>query len=202
MHDRLLRAFQDDAYTISSVYEWIRVFRTERTIVLDGRWAERSRFHHIDSKSLSLFTENTFHSVGALAHELGLFLSTVYDRLVNVLGSSLRHARSVPHLLTEELKAQRISMSIEMLRILQAQELMNFAEGVTGDESLFFLEYSRNRVWRLGNENASERVSQKISTEKHMLTVFCSAIGPLVEEWLSRHDTFNRTYFCEIIIRA
>jgi hypothetical protein len=33
IHHRLLRAFQEDAYTLSSVYEWIRVFKTGRTIV-------------------------------------------------------------------------------------------------------------------------------------------------------------------------
>jgi hypothetical protein len=62
-------------------------------------------------------------------------------------------------LLSEELKAQRITTSIEMLRILQMQEPMNHAGIVIGDESRFFLEYSRKCVWRLGDENASERFS-------------------------------------------
>jgi adenine deaminase len=62
--------------------------------------------------------------------------------------------------LTAELKAQRITTSIEMLRILQTQEPMNVAGVVTGDESWFSLEYFRNRVWTLGDINASEKVSQ------------------------------------------
>jgi AraC-like DNA-binding protein len=145
---------------------------------------------------LSLFAENEFYSVRTLAQELGVSLSTVYDRLVNLFGFSLRHVRPVPYLFTGELKAQGISTSMEMLRILQTQKPMNLAAAITGDESWFFLEYSRNRVWRLGDENVPERVSQKISTRKHMLPVCCSPMGLLVEEWLPEHDMFNSKYFC------
>jgi hypothetical protein len=141
MHDRLIRTFQEDAYTISSVYEWIRAFKRGRTNVLDELRAGRSRFDHIDSKILSLFTENESHGVQTPAQELGVSLSTVSDRLVNVLGFSLRHARLVPHLFTEELKAQRIATSIEMRPILQTQEPVSRGGVVTGDESWFFLEY-------------------------------------------------------------
>jgi hypothetical protein len=163
---------------ISSVYEWIRAFKTGRTSVLGELRAERPRLGHIDSKTVSLFTENGFHGIQTLAQELGVSVSTVYDRWVNVLGFLLEDTPWVPYLLTEQLKAQRIATSIKMLRILRTQEPMNFTRVVTGDESWFFLEYSRNRVWRLGDENASERVSQKISSEKHMLTVFwCTGAG-------------------------
>jgi AraC-like DNA-binding protein len=87
--------------------------------VLDELRVRSPRIDHIDSKSLSLFTENKFHSVRTLAQELGVSLSTVYDRLVTVLGFSLRHARLVLHLLIEELKAQRIATSVEIMLILQ-----------------------------------------------------------------------------------
>jgi hypothetical protein len=55
--------------------------------------------------------------------------------MINVLGFSFPYARGVHHLLTEELKAQRITMSIEMLKILQTQGPMNFAGVVTGGKS-------------------------------------------------------------------
>jgi hypothetical protein len=83
----------------------------------------------------------------------------VHDSLVNVLGLSLRHARWALHLLTEEFKAQWVIPSIKMSRILQNQKPMNFTGVLTGDESWFFLEYSGNCVWRLGNEKAPEMVS-------------------------------------------
>jgi hypothetical protein len=123
---------------ISSVDEWIRAFKIRRTSVLDERPAERPRLDHTESKTLSMFTENKFHSVRTLAQELGVSLSTAYDRLVNVLGFSSWRPRLVPHLLARQLKAERITTSIEMLRILQTRHPMNFAGVVTGDESWFF----------------------------------------------------------------
>jgi hypothetical protein len=116
--------------------------------------------------------------------------------MVDVLGFSLQYARLVPHLLTKELKAQKFSPSIEMVRILENQRPMHPTRAVTRDESEFFLEYPRSRVWRLKDENAPERVSQKINRVKHMLTVFWSTRGPLVGEWLSGYNT----YLCAVII--
>jgi hypothetical protein len=75
------------------------------------------------------------------------------------------------------------------LRILQEQEPTNFARIFTGDESWFFLEYFWNRVWRLGEENTPERVSQKLNIEKHTLTIFWSTMG----RWL-RNDCQNMTH--------
>jgi hypothetical protein len=68
---RPARAFQVDAYAISSVHKWIGTFKTGRISVLDELRAGRPQLDHIDSKILSLFTEDTFHSVRNLAQELG-----------------------------------------------------------------------------------------------------------------------------------
>jgi hypothetical protein len=73
-----------------------------------------------------LFTESEFHSVWTVAQELGIYFSTVYDRLVNVVEFSLRNAQWAPHLITEEIKAERVTTSREMLLSLQNQKLMNF----------------------------------------------------------------------------
>jgi hypothetical protein len=200
IRSRLFRAFQEDADAFSSVYEWIRTFLRGHTNGLDEAQAGRLRHHHIDSRFLSLSIENEFHGVRTLVQELRISLSTVHDRLVNVLGFLLRHAGWIPHLLTQEITAQRATSSMVMLRILQNLKPMTFPGVSTGEESWFFLEYSQNRVWRLGNENAPAKVSQKISAAKHMLTVFWSTTGPLIEEWLPGHGEFNSTYFCKVVI--
>jgi transposase len=119
IHDRLLRAFQQDAYTISSVYEWIRAFKMGRTSVADEHRAGRPRLDHIDCKILPLFKRNESHSVRSLAQELNVSLSTVHAPLTDVLGFSLRHKRWVPDLLTDELKAKRGATSIKMFEILE-----------------------------------------------------------------------------------
>jgi hypothetical protein len=80
-----------------------------------------------------------------------------------------------------------MTASIEILQILEKQEPTNFAGIITGDESWFVLDCSRNHTWRLGDENSPERISQKIGTEKDMSIIFRSARGPLVEDWLPMH---------------
>jgi hypothetical protein len=55
---------------------------------------------------------------------------------------------------------------MKMVEILERQERRDFAGFITEDESWFFFEYFRNPVWTLGNENAPERLSQKM-TRKH-----------------------------------
>jgi hypothetical protein len=199
IHHRLLQAFQEDVYTLSNVYEWIRVFNTWRTIVWDEHRAGRPRLDHIDSNILSLFQESESQSIQSLAQGLNVSLGTVHVRLADVLGFSLRHQRWVRYLLPVEVKATRVATSMKMLEIAEQQERRDFAGIITGDESRFFLEYSRNCVWRLGNENAPELISQKIDTEKHLLTIFWSTTGPLVEHWSPTNALFNSTYFCEVI---
>jgi hypothetical protein len=106
----------------------------------------------------------------------------------------------VPYFLTDELKATRIATSTKTLEILAQQEQKYFTGIIREDESWFLLDYSRNRGSRLGTENAQERISQTIDTEKHMFTIFWSTTGPLVEDWLPTNASFNSTYFCEVIV--
>jgi hypothetical protein len=65
--------------------ECIGGFKRGRRSVLEEARTGRLRLDHIDSKMLSSFTENELHSVRTLAHELGIYLSKVHDRLVNML---------------------------------------------------------------------------------------------------------------------
>jgi histone-lysine N-methyltransferase SETMAR len=39
-----------------------------------------------------------------------------------------------------------------------------------------------------------------MDTEKHILTIFWSTTGPLVEDWLPTNGSFNNTDFCEVIL--
>jgi hypothetical protein len=86
IHQRLLRAFQENAYILSSAYEWIQAFKPGRTIVWNGHRAVRPRLDHIDSKITSVFEESESKSVRSLAQELNVSLSRVHVRLSHVLG--------------------------------------------------------------------------------------------------------------------
>jgi hypothetical protein len=64
---------------------------------------------------------------------------------------------------TGELKAMTIATSMKMLEILEQQEWRYFAGIITGDESWFFLKYSRSGVWRLGDENTRNESHKKLT---------------------------------------
>jgi hypothetical protein len=40
-----------------------------------------------------------------------------------------------------------------------------------------------------------------IDTEKHILTIFVSTRGPLIEDWLPTNASFHRTSICKVIVR-
>jgi hypothetical protein len=86
-HSTLLQTFQGDVYTLSSVHEWIRAFKTGRTSVLDDHRAERSHFNHTDSQILSPFHENEFQSVQTLAEERGFVWAHCMIYWLTPLGS-------------------------------------------------------------------------------------------------------------------
>jgi transposase len=119
IHYRLRRAFQKDAFSLSSVYDWTRAFKSGRTRVLDSHWAGGPRLDHIDSKILSLFQQNEFHSARTLAKELAVSLGIVYSRFTDLLRLSLGYTRHASLFLTKGLNATRVKTSIEPLEILQ-----------------------------------------------------------------------------------
>jgi transcriptional antiterminator len=90
---RLLRAFQGDAYTFSSVYEWIQAFKTGPRIGWDEYRAGRTGLDHVDSRILSVFQESELQSVRSLAQELNVSFNMIHSRLTDVLGSLLPHRR-------------------------------------------------------------------------------------------------------------
>jgi hypothetical protein len=92
IHHRLRGAFQEDVYTLSSVYKWGRAFKTGLKKVLNEHRSGRSRLDHIESKILSLFRQAKFHSVHTLTRALPLSFGTVDTRF----GTDLHKKRSMP----------------------------------------------------------------------------------------------------------
>jgi hypothetical protein len=72
IHSKIVQAFQEDGYTLSSVYEWIRVFKTGSINVLDDARVGRPRLDHIDSKILSVLKQMNFRVFGLLHKSWGL----------------------------------------------------------------------------------------------------------------------------------
>jgi hypothetical protein len=60
---------------------------------------------------------------------------------------------------------------MQRLPKLRAHAYNNWHYLVTGDESWFYYEYVRSRIWTAKDENAPEVADRTIATRKSMLTV-------------------------------
>jgi hypothetical protein len=56
---------------------------------------------------------------------------------------------------------------MKMFEILDQQERRDFVGIITADESWFFLEYSRNRVSRFGNENTRNGSHEELAPKTY-----------------------------------
>jgi hypothetical protein len=63
-----------------------------------------------------------------------------------------------------------------------------------------FIYHFRNHVWWLGAKNAPELIGHKLETEKYMLTMFWSTLGPLFEKCAPTNASCKSTYFSEVIL--
>jgi hypothetical protein len=191
VNSRLLWTFQEDAYRLSSVLTWSELLKQDVHLC----WT-RFGWGGLDSKTLSLFTENKFHPGRTLAQELGIFLSKVHDRLANMLGPSLRYARWVPHSIADELKIQRVTTPIEMFLILQ-----NRSQRILQELSPSMCPGSFSSIPKIGSGDWGTKIIQKRSCRKPSPKSTCSQSSrPLIENWLPDHGPLDNRYFCEIII--
>jgi hypothetical protein len=80
---------------------------------------------------------------------------------------------------------------------LRAHAHNNWHSLVTGDESWFYYEYVRSRIWTARDENAPEVANRTIATRKSMLTVLWNSHGFHVVTMLSPGASLNATWFIE-----
>jgi hypothetical protein len=89
------------------------------------------------------------------------------------IGYTLKASRWIPHALTRELKRTRVTMCVQLLPKLRAHADNNWHYLVSRDESEFYSEYVRSRIWRARDENAREVANRTIAMRINMLTADC-----------------------------
>jgi hypothetical protein len=84
-----------------------------------------------------------------------------------------------------------------MLAALRVQEHDQWYDIVTGDESWFYFEYVRDRLWISSLDNTPDYPNRRIATKKHMLTVFWNPDGFQVVAILPKGVWFNAAWFID-----
>jgi len=197
---RLSMAYGDSAYSLTSVYRWIRLFKCGRTNVEDDERSGRPPIDDLDASIIHVLNHDPFSTVRVIADNLGVSVSTVYRRLTISLGLKSYLCKWVPHFLTEELRQKRLTLAQQLLSDLETEEPFRFQRIITGDESWFYIDYSPTRIWSLSPDNLPQNVSHAIQSQKFMLTVFWGISGPVLIKWLKPGEKFNTTYFINDVI--
>jgi chemotaxis methyl-accepting protein methylase len=74
--------------------------------------------------------------------------------------------------LSEANRSERVLKANLLLEVLQADEVNEFSNTMTGDESWFFLSYESDSMFARIRNEVIPRTSQKIGSEKVIVTIF------------------------------
>ena len=139
-----------------------------------------------------------------LSSESGINAFTVRSILHEDLQLSKKSACWVPCLLNSEHKAQQIEMAQDLKCRHFRQGMAFFKSVVTMDESWvsFFMPEMKSQLvqWLPKGANPPKKAKVQNSTKKLMLVAFFDCDGMMYQHWLSKGQTINSTYYCEVIL--
>jgi hypothetical protein len=120
--------------------------------------------------------------------------------LHDVLKVKKLNLRWIPHSLDDAHKAERVSLSTDLLMLLKENQKTGFANIITSDESWFYFEYSHQSVWVPSRDEVPERIKQKIDTKKCLDSVIWSVNGIHSLLGVPKGTPYNTTFFCNVAI--
>jgi hypothetical protein len=118
IHHELVRTLGAEAIAYRAVTWYLRSakFLAQSEKACDE--ARVAQTDSIDAAILKALTGNPFSSVRELSRLSCLFRSTVYRRLTESLGFTVRHLHCIPHRPSDDQKTIRVPVSRELLRVL------------------------------------------------------------------------------------
>jgi hypothetical protein len=141
IHAKLLSIYNEGALKRSAVYKWHKRFVESRTDLGDDPQSGRPSHDEFAEDMGAMIEECPFISCKRLDTHFRIAKVICLRILHEVLHLQKFNLHSVPHSLSDDPKAERVSISGEMLRILESEERHNFDTILTGDESWFYFEY-------------------------------------------------------------
>lgn len=200
IHTHLKDVYGDEAMSMKSVEYWTHQFKLGRTDIDDASRPGRPQEESYRILVQVQIEKDPYITARQIAKNTDISISTVLSILTNDLGYNYRYLRWVPHILSDEMKIQRVIQSKEILRTLQTAKRSHFSNILSGDESWFlYTTYPRGR-WVLAGEDPGERLKPSHFQKKTMVTIFIKKNGTFFVELLPQGEKFNSKYFINIII--
>ena len=166
-------AFGPSCVSYDTVRRWKKKFESDvesiKNAPKSGRPKSASR-KEIVSKIKEIIEGDARFTVRDIARKVGISLSTVHLILKKHLKVRKISARWVPHLLTEEVKRQRVKVAKKLLQMFPKYDKKQFANVVTGDETwVHYFEPVRkvsNKIWATKHSKRPIIAKHSLSTKK------------------------------------
>jgi hypothetical protein len=126
---------------------------------------------------MSLLSDEPFLSARVLTVRLSSTHQTIRRVLVSDLEMRKFVRRWIPHELSESNRRERVPKANLLLEELRADEGNEFVSKMTSDENSFFLSYESDSMFARTRDEVIPRTSQKIGSEKVMVTIFLAELS-------------------------
>jgi hypothetical protein len=200
IHAELDSVYGEEALCLRAVYKWYDRFHQGRTELFDDPRSGRPQQNDLAGALGAMLEEFPFISCKRLCIHFRIGKSTCLRILHEVLRLKKFNLRWVPHSLDDSQKAERVSLSADLLKILLEDQETFFANVLTGDESWFYFEYPHESIWAPSRDDVPEKIEQKIDTEKCLISIIWSVNGIHSLLDVPKGTTYNSTFFCDIVV--
>jgi transposase len=152
-----------DALALATVKKWSKCFREVRTDLSDNPTSGPPLTHDLAEAIRSVLRERPFTSCKVLCEHFRIAKATCLHILHNDLGLKEFHLCWVPYTLDSNAKNERVCYSRLLLEALEQAKQNGFRGVITGDESRFFLFYSRDSALAESRFGLPARAKQNLT---------------------------------------
>lgn len=199
IHSLMVQAYGPESPSLSFVKKWVIQFKAGRTEVNDLKRPGRPPCEEYIDQISSYIKDYPFSSARSISFATGISLPTVITILKEKLHLVKKHAKWIPHILTDEQIFQRVEDSKKLYHFLATADPEKKLKIITCDESWFYLNYFTKNAW-LPDGSEFEIPKRMISDQKIMIFTAFSTAGIILIEMVPPHTSFNSAFMCDIIL--
>ena len=199
IYEKMKIAYKQNAPVISTVYKWHKRFVEGRESLEDDQRSGRPLNDLDNTRILEILNQQPFASSRYIADVLVIPKSTVCFKLVHQLHYRKLKFKWVPHEISPENKIKRVTMSQDILNILNRKSV-DLNNVLTGDEVWIYWQNFHQTKWMAQGEKMQTIPKQTIGSKKSMFSIFFSMRGFIVVKVLPQDHKFDSDFMTNIII--
>lgn len=201
IHKQINNTLGNNTVSLRLCQKWVKKFNDGCVDTTDGKRSGRPSLD-IDDEILQYLEEHRHATTREIANALDVSHETVWNKLKE-MGKQYLHNIWVPHTLNENQKASRVTICTSLLTMIQRDNFLNRI--VTGDEIWILWENegvsNTHRCWRGSGDEPMTESKRKLTTKKHLATIFWDSKGILLIDVLPRNSNMTSIYYCQVLDR-